>query len=102
MQDEEAWVVIIDNEFDEVEETKIHYVHKRLEEKKNKEDENPEVGHLGSMKNQYLSMRKIEEALFDSIHEKLIGKIQSQTNADVPNLDIIRGIIRFKAAVRYL
>ena len=55
-----------------------------------KEDENPEAGHLQSIRNQCLSMRKIEEASFDSIHISLIVKIQAQMNADVPNVDIIK------------
>ena len=89
LQDEEAWIVTIDNEFDDVEQKKIHYIRNWLEEK-NKEEGKPNMGDLERMKNQCLSVRKIEEASFNSIHASLMSKIQFQMIADEPNLDVIK------------
>ena len=89
LQDDEALMGLVDDEFDDAEAKKIHYTRKRANEMKIKE-ENPGVEHSDNIKKQCLSMRKIEEASFNSIHASLIIKIQSQMKAEVPNVEVIK------------
>ena len=82
----DAWILSVDGEFEEAEEKKVYYVRKKIAEK----DVKPKIGLSEDMQCQCLSMRNIEEAAFNTIHESLDCKIKTQMSAEEPILHVIK------------
>ena len=91
---EDAWIEDVDKAFDEVEIKKVAYAKGQsaaIAQPSVEKDEQPAgVVQPNNHEKQYLSMRKVEEIAFNSLHESVAAKIAEQMKVDEPITEIIK------------
>ena len=88
-EEEDEWITGLDTAFDDLEQRKVAYVRGKNTVTPETDQRPAGVDQSDNLEKQYLSMRKIEEIAFNTLHESVTKNIERQMDVDEPLVDVI-------------